>query len=76
MKDTKLLYFTAPWCVACNRMKPLVDKISKQIQVDEINIERFRVRSLPTFAALKGEEVLDVKTGSQNISELLSMFGK
>lgn len=54
--SAKLVVFTAKWCPHCRTMKPIVDKLAKSFQVEEIDFDankelasRYKVTTLPTF---------------------------
>jgi thioredoxin 1 len=68
MKGKTIVDFYAEWCGPCQMMKPVFDKLSKEItdvhfykvDVDEnqTSAEKFGVRSIPTIIFLKdGKEV-------------------
>lgn len=55
-----LLFFTADWCGACQRMKPAVERVAKRHPVRILDwdrspeeIRKWNVRLLPTSIALK-----------------------
>lgn len=83
-----LIDFWAPWCVPCNTSKPHfeaftaekgITPISVNIETDEELVEKFKIRSVPTFILLKdGKEVkrysskVDKKVLDQEFGNLIS----
>ena len=61
----QVFYFTAPWCEPCQVLGPIMDKVSKQVRVEKVNIDyemdRARganVGSVPTVILVEnGQEV-------------------
>ena len=56
-----ILYFSAPWCGPCQQLTPIIDSLSKDINIRKINVDydtdlsqRYNVKSVPTliFSAL------------------------
>lgn len=68
-----VLYFTATWCAPCNRIKPIVQRARNDypeivwvtVDVDELPdlAAEYDIRSVPTFIALRGEEVVARSNG-------------
>ena len=64
-----LFYFTATWCGPCQKIKPLIKKISegadpKKLEVYLIDIDendtlslKLKIKSVPTFYLFKGKEL-------------------
>ena len=64
-----LFYFTAKWCGPCQKIKPLIKKISegadpKKLEVYLIDIDgndtlslELKIKSVPTFYLFKGKEL-------------------
>ena len=56
-----LFYFTAKWCGPCQKIKPLIQKLSEGVDSSKLEIyiididendklaEEFKIRSVPTF---------------------------
>ena len=71
-----LLYFTASWCLPCQKIKPMLIKLAEgldklkieffMIDIDENDeiAERFKIRSIPTFYLLHKNKELGHVTGS------------
>ena len=88
LKDKKcyiLFYFTAPWCGPCQKIKPLIEKISDgadpaKLEVYLIDIDdndelasQFKIRSVPTFYLYKNNELKGQCGGAdiKKVQELL-----
>ena len=85
-----LFYFTAKWCGPCQKIKPLIKKISegadpKKLEVylididenDELTVE-LKVRSVPTFYLFKGKELKGQCSGAdiKKVHQLLKDYMK
>jgi len=80
-----LLYCTATWCGPCQRIKPLIQKLSDgldqslveiyQVDIDENDdlVSELDVDSVPTFKLLKGPSVIGECSGADitNVHNLL-----
>ena len=80
-----LFYFTAKWCGPCQKIKPLLQKISDgadssklkvfMIDIDENDdlAKKFNIRSVPTFYLYKKKELIGQTSGSdiKKVQELL-----
>lgn len=61
----QIFYFTAPWCQPCQTLGPIMDKVSKSINVEKINIDyesdrarHANVMSVPTVVLTQnGQEI-------------------
>ena len=83
-----LFYFTAKWCGPCQRIKPLLQKISDgadssklkvfMIDIDENDdlAKNFNIRSVPTFYLYKKKELIGQTGGGdiKKVQELLKMM--
>ena len=79
LKDKKcliLFYFTARWCGPCQKIKPLIQKMSEGLdnnkveiymvdidENDELALE-LKVKSVPTFYLFHEKKLVDSTTGS------------
>jgi thiol-disulfide isomerase/thioredoxin len=64
--EGEVLYFTAPWCGACERMKDAVAQLRREgFNIRPVNVdahralaEKYNVRAVPTFVYVRdGQEV-------------------
>ena len=83
-----LFYFTAKWCVPCQKIKPLLQKISEgadpsvlkvyMIDIDENDeiSKEFQIRSVPTFFLYKQKEIIGQTAGAdiKKVQELLKLI--
>ena len=83
-----LFYFTAKWCGPCQKIKPLLQKISDgadssklkvfMIDIDENDdlAKKFNIRSVPTFYLYKKKELIGQTGGGdiKKVQELLKML--
>jgi thioredoxin 1 len=71
-----LFYFTATWCGPCQKIKPMIEKLSEgldnsKVEVymvdidenDELALE-LKVKSVPTFYLFHNKELIDQTSGS------------
>ena len=85
-KDCYLLfYFTASWCGPCQKIKPLLEKISEgadsskleiyMIDIDENDniASEFKIRSVPSFYLYKDKDLKGQTAGAdiKKVQELL-----
>lgn len=80
-----LFYFTAKWCGPCQKIKPLIEKISegvdsKKLEIYMIDIDdndelssEFNIRSVPTFYLYKNKE-LKGQTGGADIDKIKELL--
>ena len=82
-----LFYFTAKWCGPCQRIKPLLQKISEgsdssKLKVFMIDIDEnedlasnFNIISVPTFYLYKKKELIGQTGGAdiKKVQELLKL---
>lgn len=74
-----LFYFTASWCGPCQKIKPLLEKLSDGLDSSKIEIymvdldeneeiaEKYEIRSVPSFLLFKDEVLLDQCSGADII---------
>ncbi len=62
--NPRLLFFTAPWCGPCQKMKPAVESLLRRYKVELVLVDfdasplavrDFNVQSLPTIVLLDSE---------------------
>ena len=88
LKDKKcyiLFYFTAKWCGPCQKIKPLIEKISEGVDSNKLEIymididdndelsSEFNIRSVPTFYLYKNKE-LKGQTGGADIDKIKELL--
>ena len=78
----KYLYFSAPWCGPCRMFGPVMERVSKTIPVEKINIDEnqetameYSVRSVPTVILVddSGKEFAR-QVGMQNEQMLVEQY--
>jgi thioredoxin 1 len=79
-----VLYFTADWCNPCKKVRPVVDEINREysdakfITIDadtELElVEKFGIRSVPTFILIDDGKEVSRTTGAKTKEELLSLI--
>lgn len=80
----ELWEFTAPWCVHCENMTPVVRKLAKQgVPVRQIPIDEYRslaeqaeVTRLPCFLLVSNGQIIDRKVGLSSEGDLLALYKK
>ncbi|MFA4930441.1 MAG: thioredoxin [Patescibacteria group bacterium] len=83
---TTLVDFYAQWCGPCQAMKPVVDRVSEEIDgvkflsvdVDKFSdiAQTYQVMSIPTFVIIKDSEVKSVKNGAMSESDFKTWVEK
>tara|TARA_B100001287_G_C22654020_1_gene516707 strand:- start:1072 stop:1383 length:312 start_codon:yes stop_codon:yes gene_type:complete len=80
-----LFYFTAKWCGPCQKIKPLIEKISEGVDSNKLEIymididdndelsSEFKIRSVPTFYLYKNKE-LKGQTGGADINKIKELL--
>jgi len=80
-----LFYFTAKWCGPCQRIKPLLQKISDgsdssvlkvyMIDIDENDeiAKEFQIRSVPSYYLYKKKELIG-QTGGGDIKKVQELL--
>lgn len=82
---THVLYFTAEWCNPCQKTKPVAEELRRDGIIDFLFIDvdteiqlvnKFSIKSVPTFILLK--DGLEVKrtTGAQTRQEFLDFINE
>lgn len=81
-----LLEFSATWCGPCQKVKPDVESLARELQgkaeVVAIDVDeqrelaaQYKVRSIPCFVALKNGQEVARMTGAIPKSEMRRMLG-
>jgi len=88
-KDCYLLfYFTASWCGPCQKIKPLLEKISEGVDSSKLEIymididendniaSEFKIRSVPSFYLYKDKDLKGQSGGAdiKKVQELLKIM--
>lgn len=81
-----LVDFFAVWCGPCQMMKPVLEKLSKElddvkvlaVDVDKFNdlASKYEVMSIPTFVIFKDGEPKEVKFGAMSEGDFKSWIVK
>ena len=83
-----LFYFTATWCGPCQRIKPLLQKLSEEVDSTKLEIymvdidenddlaTEFNIRSVPTFYLYHMNKLKGETTGADisKVQELLNLI--
>tara|TARA_E500000178_G_scaffold204892_1_gene202532 strand:- start:204 stop:518 length:315 start_codon:yes stop_codon:yes gene_type:complete len=84
-KGYLLFYFTAKWCGPCQRIKPVLEKLSQDVDSDKLKIlmidineneeiaNEFQIKSVPTFHLYKEKKSLGTTSGAdiKKVQDLL-----
>jgi hypothetical protein len=73
-----VFYFTADWCGPCKTTRPIVEEMKKEgfqfqridADCEQLLVEKFQVKSIPTFILLEDGKELDRITGAKTRKEL------
>ena len=85
--DKKVLIdFYADWCGPCNRLSPIVDKVSvdnKDVKFVRIDVDkneelmtRYNVRSIPTLVVIENGKEINRSVGLIPEDKILNLIGK
>jgi thioredoxin 1 len=82
LADGQLLMFTAKWCGACQRMKPVAADLSREgfdirtIDVDsnQQKAQRYGIRSIPTFVLVRNGQEVRRQNGAVSADALRRMW--
>ena len=80
-----VVFFTAPWCMACKSFSPILDQLgeelSKKAVIIKIDIDEnpllaaeHHIRSLPTIMVFVKGDVVDTKIGVSTKGDMLKFI--
>ena len=79
------MYFSTKWCQPCKALKPIVQEVSREsnIQVDFIDAEdhsdlaqQFKITSVPTIIVIKDNRPVVRHTGMATKQQISSLFSQ
>lgn len=77
----KLYYYSAAWCVPCQTLSPIMDRISTQIHIEKINIDyemdRARlanVSSVPTVILVENDQEVRRFVGVKSYQDIINFI--
>jgi thioredoxin-like negative regulator of GroEL len=77
----QLFYYSAPWCVPCQTLGPIMDQVSAVIPVVKINIDyeanaaqQANVRSVPTVILVENEQEVRRFVGARSYQDVLNFI--
>ena len=81
IKGKVLLKFGAPWCGPCRMLNPVLDILSTEIEIIDINIDEFEdvsieygIRSVPTLVFLNDGVEQDRIVSNTNKEKILEIY--
>lgn len=80
--NTKILFFSAPWCGPCKQMKNrLTENIKNELSIEIIDISedavkscKYHVMNVPTFIKVVDDKEVSRKVGLMTIDSLRGML--
>lgn len=77
----KIMYFSAPWCVPCQTLGPVMDQVSAVVPVVKVNVDyeadlasRANVRSVPTVILVENEQEVRRFTGARSYQDIMNFI--
>ena len=77
----QLYYYSAPWCVPCQTLGPIMDQISSVISVVKINVDyeaeaaqRANVRAVPTVILVENQQEVRRFTGARSYQDVMNFI--
>jgi thioredoxin-like negative regulator of GroEL len=75
------MYFSAPWCVPCQTLGPVMDQVSAVVPVVKVNVDyeadlasRANVRSVPTVILVENEQEVRRFTGARSYQDVMNFI--
>lgn len=79
-----VLYFTAEWCNPCKKVRPIVEELNRDLAENKFIIvdadselellEKFSIKSVPTFIVLEDGKEVKRATGVQTREQLQDLI--
>jgi thioredoxin 1 len=78
-----VLYFTAEWCNPCQRTRPIAEELKREGVIDFIFVDvdseiellqKFGIKSVPTYVLLKDGEEVKRGVGAKTRQEFLDFI--
>jgi thioredoxin 1 len=73
----RLLYFTAPWCLPCEKFGPIVEEFSDVLPITKINTDddfvlamQYKITSVPTLIILNNDVEKNRRVGALDRASL------
>jgi len=77
----KIMYFSAPWCVPCQTLGPVMDQVGTVIPVVKVNTDyeadlasRTNVRSVPTVILVENDQEIRRFTGVKSYQDVMQFI--
>jgi thioredoxin-like negative regulator of GroEL len=77
----QLFYYSAPWCVPCQTLGPIMDQVSAVIPVVKINIDyeanaaqQANVRSVPTVILVENGQEVRRFVGARSYQDVMNFI--